>query len=321
MAKKNIYSFPSGKLSPNFKTVIITGLYRSGKTTLGNLLATNRNVEHSEEPWILDILPILTKLGLMDKTLGKEMFVAYLRELMNDTVLLRKSNFRPGDASSIWTKKSAEDIFSRLVNLQTRSDVANFVKNNKPTLLLVMPNSPLFNLSAAFDFIPDCKIIHVVRRGADVAREIKEKGWWSDEQLKKPPHSRIYHQTVYKERSFYVPCWIEPKDAKRFVGYPEYERALFYWCVLAGNMIKSLEKMKNKKRRLMTVKFDDLIDNPRGTLTKVNSFLNMKPSSMTEKALYEIRSYKNIRSPVPELPEGLMVMAKKIYKSFGYGWN
>lgn len=315
------YSFPLGKSSLNFRTVIITGLYRSGKTTLGNLLATNHNVEHSEEPWVLDALPILTKIGAIDEVLGKEMFVAHLHELMNDTVLLRRSNFRPGDASSIWTKKSPEEIFSRLVNLQTRADVADFVKKNKPALLLVIPNSPLFNLPAIFDFIPDCRVVHVVRRGVDVAYQIKEKGWWSDKQLIKPPHSRIYHQTMRRGRPFYVPCWIESKDVKKFIGYSEFERALFYWCVLAESMIKSLKKIKNKKHQWLTVKFDDLIHDPRGALAKVNSFLDMKPSSMTEKVLHEVKDYKNVRKEIPVVSKELVVRTQKLYKYFGYGWN
>ena len=316
MSSKVKYSFPSGKFYLNFQTVIVTGLYRSGKTTLGNLLATNHNVESSEEPWVLDLLPILTKIGAMDKTLGKEMFVAYLHELMNDTVLLRKSNFRPGDASSIWTKKMPEEIFARLVNLKTRLDVADFVKKNKPSLLSVIPNSPLFNLPAIFDFVPDCKVIHVVRKGADVARQIKEKGWWSDKQLIKPTHSRVYYRITAKGRPFYVPCWIEPKDAKQFIEYSEYERALFYWCVLAENMAKSLEKIKNKKRRWMTVKFEDLVRNPRKTLEETNLFLNMKPSSMIEKALHEMRNFKNLSEKTPELPKNHLARATQMYKYF-----
>ena len=213
--------------------------------------------------------------------------------------------------------------------MQTRSDVANFVKKNKPTLLLVIPNSPLFDLPAIFDFVPDCKIIHIIRKGADVARQIEEKGWWSDEQLTKPMHSRVYYQTTHKGKPFYVPCWIEPKDAKRFIKHTEYERAFFYWCSLAENMVKSLNRVRNKKRQIMTIKFDDFIKNPRNVLTKINSFLNIRSSSMTEKALQEICGYQKISENHPQnypelspkLPHDLLVKAKKIYKHFGYGWD
>lgn len=320
MMEKNKYSFPSGKFYLDFRTAIITGVCRSGKTTLGNLLSSYLNVEHSEEPWILDLLPAMTKLKMIGEKTGKDMFVAYLHELMNNTILLRQANFRPQDTSSIWIRKPAAEIFSRLVNLQTRADVKAFVEKNKPVFLLIIPESPLFNLPAIFDFVPDCKIINIIRRGTDVAHQFKGKGWLSNDQLTKPPHARIYYQTTHKGRPFYIPCWIDPKDAKKFIGYSEYERGLLYWCALMEKMINSLKKSKNKKRCL-TVKFEELMENPRKTMEKAASFLNLKSSSMTETVLREIRNYKNVREEVLPLPKELVERAKKIYEYLGYGWD
>lgn len=321
--KKNnklFVSFPSGKFFLDFQTAVITGVCRSGKTTLGNLLSSHLDVEFSEEPWILNLLPTMVKLGVIERKIGAEMFNAYLHELMNQTVLLRQANFRPGDSSSIWIRKSAAEIFSRLVNLQTRADVDNFVKKNKPIFLLVMPESLLFNLPAIFNAVSDAKIIHVVRRGTDIAHLLSGKGWLSDEQLIRPPHARIYYQTTHKGKPFYLPCWIDPKDAKKFIGYSEYERGLIYWCALMEKMIESFEKSKNQKQCLM-IKFEELMENPRKITEKAASFLNLKPSSMTEAVLREIRNYKNVREKIPVLPKELVARTKKIYEYFGYGWN
>ena len=318
---KTEYSFPSGKFYLKFKTAGVIGVPKSGKTALGNLLATHRNVEYYEEPWLLGVLPAMVKFEMIDGEVGKDMYVTYLHELMNDLILLRQANFRPNDGSSIWTKKTAAEIFSRLVSLRSRSDVKNFVKKNNPIFLMAMSESSLFNLPAIFDFLPDCKIIHMVRRGIDVAYQIKKKGGLSDEQLAKPPHARVYRPAADKHPPFYMPCWVDPKDESKFMEYSEYERALFYWCVLMENMMDSYKKLKGKSRRVLTIKFEDLIKNPRKMLKKANLFLNLEPTSLTETALRKIDNYGKICEKAPELPEELLIRTKKIYKYFKYGWD
>lgn len=319
---KNRYSFPSGKFFLKFQTAIITGVARSGKSTLGNLLATHKNVEYYEEPWILNLLSAMVKLRMIDKEIGKDMFVSYLHELMNDMILLRQANFRPDDLGAIWKKKTAAEIFSRLTLLRSRTDVKNFVVKNKSLCLLALRESPLFNLPTVFNFLPDCKIIHVIRKGIDVAYQIQEKGWLSDEQLIRPPHARIYYPVPHKAKIFYVPSWIAPEEAEKFINYSEYERGLLYWCSLMENMAKSLDEIGEKIRNIITMKFEDIIENPAQMAQKASSFLNISPSAITETALREVLNYnKNISKKSPKLTEDLFARTKKLYEYLEYDWN
>lgn len=318
--KKNQYTFPSGKFYLDFKTVGLMGVPRSGKTTLGNIIATTQGAEYYEEPWLLGVLPAMVKLGMIGPEVGKDMYVTYLHELMNDLVLLRQANFRPNDDSSIWTKKTRAEIAFRLKSLQSRSDVKNFVRKNKPYFLMPLSESSLFNLPAIFDFLPDCKIIHVVRRGIDVAYQIEKKGGFSNEQLKQPPHARIYYPITYRGAVFYMPFWVSPKDIGKFFKYSEYERCLFYWCTLMEKEIASLKKLKNKKRNVLTIKFEDFITDPRDMLRRVNSFIGAKPSSMTHAALRKIKKNQDNKKS-PPLPKELLERTKKIYNYLHYDWN
>ena len=99
-------SFSSGKLHYNFRTAIITGACRSGKTTLGTLLATCNNVENAEEPWTAKILPLLANLKGLNKDLAKDIFLNFVTEFCNETILLRTVSFRPDDASTILNQKT-----------------------------------------------------------------------------------------------------------------------------------------------------------------------------------------------------------------------
>lgn len=318
--KKIKYTFPSGKFYLNFRTVGLMGVPRSGKTVLGNLLATDRNAEYYEEPWLLGVLPAMVKLKMIDKEVGRDMYVSYLHELMNSMILLRQANFRPNDDSSIWTKKTRSDIFFRLKSLQSRLDVKNFVKKNKPYFLMPFSESSLFNLPAIFDFLPDCKIIHMVRRGIDVAYEFEKKRGFSNEQLVRPTHARIYYSVKCGGKNFYIPSWVDPKNIKKFIGYSEYERCLFYWCTLMEREIKSFDNLKSKKKNILIIKFEDFMENPRKIMHKANFFINAKPSSMTEVALRKIKSNRACKK-APKLPEELLIRTKKIYKYLKYDWN
>ncbi|HEY4499661.1 MAG TPA: sulfotransferase domain-containing protein [Candidatus Paceibacterota bacterium] len=317
---KTAYSFPSGKFFLKFRTAIITGVGRSGKTTLGNVLATHRYVEYYEEPWILNLLPAMVKLKMVNEEMGKDMFVTYLHELMNDMILLRQANFRPKDDSSIWTKKTRAEIALRLKSLQSRSDVKNFVKKHDPLFLMILREAPLFNLPAVFNFLPNCKIVHVVSRGMDVANRIQEKKWLSDKNLAKPPHARIYYPTTHQGKIFYIPSWIAPKDAKQFISSSEFERALLYWCSLMEHIMESLKQLKNKKKNILTIKFEDFLENPPKIVKSVASFLDIQPSSITKTALGKVKKHQ-ARNPIPKLSKELLARTKKIDTYFGYGWN
>jgi len=314
----------------NFQTAIVTGIGRSGKSTLGNILATNKNVEYSEEPWLLNLLSAMTELNILDKEVGKDMFTSFLHELMNDMVLLRAANFRPDDGSSIWTKKTPQEILSRLSDIKTRDDVQNFIKTKKPTLLLILRESPLFNLSAIFDFLPKTRIIHVVRSGIDVAYNLEEKGWNSDRQLAKPSLARIFYSVAHKGKTLYIPYWIDLKDAKTFIEYSEYERGLFYWCALMEKLVSFLEETKSANnsvfarkisKQYKTIKFEDLLASPTKVFEEASLFCGMEPSVITDTELRKIAAYRCVCKRAPALPKELLARTQKIYSYFEYDWR
>ena len=160
----------------------------------------------------------------------------------------------------------------------------------------------------------------MVRKGLDVARQIKEKRWFSDEQLARPPHAQIFRSATRRGKVFYVPCRIAPADAKKFLGYSEYERGLFYWCVLVENAAKSLENLRKKKQCLL-VKFEEFLENPRKIMKQASSFLDLKPSAITETALHKIKNYRALSGQAPKLSGELLARTKALYKYLGYGWD
>lgn len=315
LPKKDNYFFMSDDVESIFRTAIVIGVNRSGKTTLGNMLATSMNVEHLDESLLLFTLPTLVRLKIIDPSIGRGLFLTYLKELMNDTVLLRRANFRPDDLSSIWLQKKPSEIFSRLITLKSRTDVNNYIKLNKPFSLLTLSESGMCNLSTIVDFLPTSKIIHVVRNGIDVAHQIYKKKWFFDEQLIKPDNAQIYRSIKRFGQITCVPWWVKPGDERIFLRYSEFERGLFYWCVLMEDVMESLKRIKND---YIQVKYEDILNNPQKIVQDVSLFLGTKTSSMTAMAIKDIEKHKKISDVTPNISKNLIIRAGKIYKFYDY---
>ena len=129
------YRIYAGDDHMEFPIVIITGVSRSGKTLLGQLLGSMENVEHIDEPYLPLMLPVMWDKGLVDEDVAVMFFRAFTEELFNDMILLRTANFRPSDLSTIWERKTSDEIYSRLVDLYSRDDVRKYVRDNGSVLL------------------------------------------------------------------------------------------------------------------------------------------------------------------------------------------
>ena len=311
------HTFSSGINNLIFRTAVITGACRSGKTLLGNLLATGSFVEHADEPWLPMLLPVMAGLKMIDNRLGKDMFVTYATELFNSMVLLRRANFRPGDLSSIWKQKTQREIFKRLTALDTRSDVKKFIIENDPLLL--------YNLAEAIpyvDFIakalPNCKFIHLIRGGFNVAHEVVAKHWYSNDRLLHPTDPLIYRQYKYKNKKWYLQWWIDQGDEKQFIEYSEYQRSLYYWCSLIEKGITVIDRL-TKEVRCITIRYEDLINDPDRIINNTTKYLKIRQTPLTKKSLRQVYiPKKDLKVAVPETPPSLYNRVYRLYRLFGY---
>jgi hypothetical protein len=277
------YLFASRSLDYTFDKVIITGSCRSGKTTLGNILATCKFVENSEEPWTAKILPILSGLKLVEKSVAMQLFNTFISELFHEMILLRTASFRPNDISSIWKQKSPEEIFWRMTQLSTRDDIESFLAEHKRLLVLNMPELLSFS-DFLFESLDGLKLIHVIRDGRHVALDCLKKQWFSDDQLLNP--IKPYPYSVYSDNSnkWHIPWWVTKGEEELFISYTEYDRCIYYWC----QMVESASAVKNNTECMHTIIYDELISNPHRTLETIYEFLGVTPTPMTEMAISQL---------------------------------
>lgn len=317
------YKFYSS--APNFRIVIITGVCRSGKTTLGQILGSMKNVEYIDEPWTGTVIPVMQNYGALDPLIARDMFRAFVKELFNDIILLRQSNFRPKDLSNIWDRKDAGEIIDRLVRLYSRDDVHNYVKEKDPILLLnlaeLIPFLPFF-----VDTFPKCKIIHVTRNGLDVALDVAKKQWFPNEKLKKPLSNyylfRIFHSQ--KEEKYYMPWWVREGEEEKFLGMNDFAKGLYYWRrILEINQEQIAEFKTQIAPKYQEIKFEDIVQNPQEIANKLAEFLGVSHSQKTSDKLssLNLKQDENKTYPLEEVPADELKKAKKMLARFHYPTN
>jgi len=322
-ASKTQYRMYAGMHHMDFRVAIITGVSRSGKTLLGQLLGSMHYVEHIDEPWLPMMLPVMQEKGLIDREVARMLLQAFTEELMNDTVLLRRANFRPSDQSSIWISKGAEEIFSRLVNLYSRNDVRRHVRENDSVLLYNLAETNPF-LSFFIETFPHCKIIHVIRNGLDVALAAADKQWFSDSQLKNPLNNQVFrvYQRTGSPEQYYLPWWLQEEDSEAFLDMGDFARGLCYWRSLLEQSQKQIKKLKTTNPNVyFELKFEDLIQNPVRVLDDITAFLDVSPSNQTASVLSTIEDRTTSDTsiyPIAQVPERELECVVRLLRAFNY---
>ena len=291
-AKK--FSFSSADRLFNFRTAIVLGACRSGKTSLGTLIGSCKFVDNIEEPWTAKIITLMSGLKMIPENLCKDILLNFVTEIYNETILFRTQSFRPSDMSSIWKQKSNEEIVKRLTKYQTRQDVQNYIKKNNPLMII--------NLTEVLPFIKilrqtlvKTKMINVVRNGFEVSNDCKNKKWFSNEQLKKPVKALPYKIFKYKNTKFHIPWWVNKNEEECFLNYSEYERCVYYWCQTLETTLKKLDNL-NDSGECMTIKYSDLLGKTKKTFFNICDYLKITP---TKKSFELIKSISNrVNKPI-----------------------
>jgi len=321
-SKKN--RLQTGKKHLDFEKVIIIGVCRSGKTLLGRILGTLENVEFVDEPWLATIIPSFQGNKLIDPEVAKEIMKSYVEELFNDMILLRQANFRPGDQSSIWVRKDAKVILERLINVKTREDVRKYVEEKKPVLLLNLSSTTLF-ISFLAEVFPDCKIIHVVRNGLDVAIEVGKKKWYSNKQLKNPICNGILYKVYFSKSysgKYYIPWWVKKGEEEKFLKINDFAKGLYFWRRHIELDEKEIKKFKTKRpKQYMEVRFEKLLKNPGKVIHSLSGFINAKYSNQTNMVVSEVDCKglnSNKKYPLKSVTDEEKAKAKKLLKKLKY---
>lgn len=257
----NYQNYCIGNEEQVYDLIIITGACRSGKTLFSRILGSMQGIEWIEEPYELILLLKSMQVNKDNSSAQKwkgQVFAGLCKELINDAVLLRNGNFRPNDLSTIWNYKESKEIFHRLVNINTREQVDDYVKRNRSRFLIDLPEV-LNSTGFMKETYSNLNIIHVIRNPYDVAEAVFQKHWYSDQSIQHPHMNDLYRKYFYKNNNVYfIPWWVENGYEQDFINATEYERGIMYWIAQTDNT--------DCKNPDFLIKYEDMVRQPQKVL-------------------------------------------------------
>ncbi|MCG3175908.1 MAG: hypothetical protein MOGMAGMI_00845 [Candidatus Omnitrophica bacterium] len=258
------YDFTQERLG--FEPVFLLGSCRSGKSSLGRLMGSLRDHYHVEEDWLLLMLPLMARAGLVDRRVFVNMARAWISEKVYDVVLMRSASFRPTDHSYVARMKTAGDIETALTRLRGRGDVDRYLRSSKVRVIF-----NLAELGSCADLLkeihPRALYIHVDRSADAQAADIRAKAWYDQAQLVRPSNRQLYRLVRRNGRTLYLPFWVRPAHTEAFLRMGAEERARYY--VSEHRRLTLRARRRAGRLRWVDVRYEDLLRDPPRVLKAV----------------------------------------------------
>lgn len=272
------------------KTIYIVGLPRSGKSTVYNVLASCEDVEALEEPF--DLLAVAQKASQFAPGSDAymhyhDLYLAFMENDFSELVLGRTYNFRRQDKSCIFNYKTAAHV-DLAHSRARRMDVLNYAKNADASFVIAFND-----VEQSIDFVsrgvPGAQFVYVKRALTNIARDVVEKKWLSDEQLSTQANMAPAYSAVVESggRLIYLPYFIQEQDADLFVSLDDYERAVMYVMLQDRALTSALSKTKTPCH---SVSFEDMVNSPEQLMNELIHGLGLKKTETTEKNIQAMKS-------------------------------
>jgi hypothetical protein len=277
---KKFKIFPDNKIFKH-QIIFIDGTFRSGKTSIAQLISSTKNIDFIDEPVVLNLLPIYVKKKLVPKKKGSELFKLYLEELFYDIVVCRRSNFRKIDDSTIHKNTSLNEINLRK-KIKNRVEAEKYAKNKKFKLIISIPDN-LSNHEFIKKNLENYKFINIFRGGISVADDLSKKGIFKSKNFFKPFDSMLTFKIKINKNVYYLPWWVKKNEIKLFLKLNTFSKCLYYWCEIWSKY----KKVTSNNDFL--INFDDYVDNKKKFQKEIFKKLNLKKTKFTSEVLKSFR--------------------------------
>ena len=260
--------------------VFIDGIARSGKSIFSNIIPSFEDVEHIQFMTQLEHIIPSVNLGGIDIEYAKMILRLSLNELSYNIKLSRNVNFRAKDQTGIANYKNPDVYWDRLNN-EEGDYIVQYIQNHDTSIPFVT-HDLMVNLNVVERLDLDYKIIELYRNPIDNFYSWYTKGW--GERFGKDPRAWAI-VTSYNKEPF---PWYCSGYEEKMIGLNSCEV-----CVIIGvDIIKrSIKQYKNSKLpgNILTILYEDMLQDPYYQLEKIESFLGKKKTKHTKRFVTSAR--------------------------------
>ena len=263
--------------------VFIDGLIGGGKTLISNLIGSIKDVDWWKYESKFEQLCSLNYLKKLNNEETSELIIKYYNEIYYDNYILRNSNFRKQDSSSIYNHPRAKKILRRL-NYSDQQAKSNFKKAK-----IVLPFMTHFNTISSEPIFQAFgkKLVYVyLTRNPYNTYTINHLANWTEEWKKRK--NRYGLLSVFdKFKNLNIPSFIY-KYKRNYLRLNKFEKAILILKLFCDyqQKQKKLKRLKKKyNSKIIIIPYEDLTINPKKYLKILTKELNKKIDKVLVKSL------------------------------------
>jgi len=236
------------------RSILVTGVARSGTSLIGNIIHSCQGVEYTYEPPAL--LALFSKIEMMFSVaetsgLWQFFYESYLfRDFLMPALAGRRLNFRGGDESDIYTVKTVNEVLNRL-NGPGR-DAHIYPQALQATIAYKLPDILPYLKWLVISY-PETRIVVMLRNPADVIASLRNKGWFSVQGLRQ-------EWANWPLRAPQTPFWVPQQQEPFWLEANEAERCFFYYTWQYNSLL--LDFPSGPPEKMVLLDYDSLIANP-----------------------------------------------------------
>jgi hypothetical protein len=263
------------------RTVVVSGVARSGTTIMGKTLHSLDRVEYAfEPPMLVSLFPLITQLS---EAHWKLLYETYLfEEFLVNALAGRALNCNVADDSSVYRVKPSDLIEQRLSVSLRKADADKQAEDS--CLAFKVPDVlPLLGKLKAY--YPGSRIVIMTRPAPAVFSSMLAKGWFCDETLREQNLSWPNRVRDGVE----IPYWVDPTDDHTWWEMDELHRIAYYYLTNS----RALAEIPGA----IQVKYEDLLHSPEPTIRSLAERLELSWGAKTTEIVATIGRTKSERDP------------------------
>lgn len=251
--------------------LFVEGITRSGKFLLANILAGFKGVEPAQNPVLVQKIPIFAKFGLIDRKTAEEFLKHEIDIYCYEMYIGRNLNHRLSDKSSIFNHPRHKEFLKRCLAPEGDVAVAKFYKERPYSSFIMHETMPFIDIY--FNIFPKLKVVHIQRSPMDLVFSWYKRGY--GRRLKNDPR---FWAIPFEEGGKLFPWYVHPNQ-KEYFNLSEMDRVIFSIISLLRLYKKGFSALPAKnKKKILSVRYEEIIREPRNVINKIAAFLRRKPS-------------------------------------------
>lgn len=253
------------------RSILLTGVARSGTSMMGQLLHSLERVQYVFEPPVLYRLLELNHIhgGSHFRPAHAELLETYLYAELLDLVLGRRNNARLQDSSNIHVAKGAEYVSLQHLLPDTPTDATEMASGS--TIVWKMPDIGKY-LPGLMERYPGLRVVVMLREREDVEASLLDKGWYR------------YGCTWVYDRGEGVPFWFD-HSGPEWRAFTEEERCAEAWSTNHRQLTDALEPYDE---RTSFIPYRSFVTTPTPIFAKLALWLGLKPTEHTMQMLRRV---------------------------------